>query len=393
MKTVERIFNDILNQLKKQDLSTYYHGANSAPKLSLKEECAATSHIVVNIAGVLGNPFYTYDGLVYVFNDSYWQSITDIDLKVFLKESYLRLTENNVKSTQYDTMEGLVKQFPYTALQRKAISNPTLINYQNGILDISKDQLLSHSPKEFFRYMLPYDYTPTADCPMFMKYLNRVLPDLSCQKVLAEYIGWLFVSNLKLEKVLFLYGSGCNGKSVFVEIVEALLGKENISHESLSDMCGENGDRSRANLGGRLLNTCSDVAPNAFSGDIFKRIASGEPISSRQLYKDVSTLTDYAKMVFCLNELPKTHDSSGGYYRRFLIVPFNAKLSKSEIDPKLAEKIITSELPGIMNWVLKGRERLIKNQQFTDSSVCNQALDEYRYGGKIKNKIRLWLPK
>ena len=93
---------------------------------------------------------------------------------------------------------------------------------------------------------------------------------------------------MKLEKCLVLYGSGKNGKSVFVDIVEALLGKENISHESLSDMCGENGDRSRANLSGKLLNTCSDVAPNAFSGDIFKRIASGEPISTRQLYKDIS---------------------------------------------------------------------------------------------------------
>ena len=102
---------------------------------------------------------------------------------------------------------------------------------------------------------------------MFMKYLDRVLLDEDAQKVLAEYIGWIFTP-LKLEKCLFLYGSGKNGKSVFVDIVEALLGKENISHESLSDMCGENGDRSRANLSGKLLNTCSDVAPNAFSGDI-----------------------------------------------------------------------------------------------------------------------------
>ena len=82
---------------------------------------------------------------------------------------------------------------------------------------------------------------------MFMKYLDRVLLDEDAQKVLAEYIGWIFTP-LKLEKCLFLYGSGKNGKSVFVDIVEALLGKENISHESLSDMCGENGDRSRANL-------------------------------------------------------------------------------------------------------------------------------------------------
>lgn len=127
-----------------------------------------------------------------------------------------------------------------------------------------------------------------------MKYLNEVLPDKNTQMLLTEYICWLFLPGLKQEKVLFLYDSGKNGKSVFMDIVEALLGKENVSHESMSDMCGENGDRSRANLSGKLLNTCSDVAPNAFSEDIFKRIASGEPISMRQLYKEIETLTDYS---------------------------------------------------------------------------------------------------
>lgn len=223
---------------------------------------------------------------------------------------------------------------------------------------------------------------------MFMKYLDRVLPDKDAQKVLAEYIGWIFTP-LKLEKVLFLYGSGKNGKSVFVDIVEALLGKENISHESLSDMCGENGDRSRANLSGKLLNT---FAPNAFSGDIFKRIASGEPISTRQLYKDVATLTDYAKMLFCLNELPRTNDKSNGYFRRFLIVPFKVQIPKSEVDPKLAEKIVSTELPGIMNWVLEGRKRLITQSGFTESSLCQKQLEEYRYGSGVRKKVNLILP-
>lgn len=172
---------------------------------------------------------------------------------------------------------------------------------------------------------------------MFMKYLNEVMPEKEAQDVLSEYVGWLFMPGLKLEKVLFLYGSGCNGKSVFVDIVEALLGKENISHESLSDLCGEYGANSRSNLAGKILNTCSDVAPNAFAGDLFKRIASGEPISAKILYKDVTTLTDYAKMIFCLNELPKTNDTSNGFYRRFLIAPFNVQIPKNKINPNLAK--------------------------------------------------------
>lgn len=296
-----------------------------------------------------------------------------------------------VDASQREVVEGLFKQFPYTVMGLAVEQDKEKINFLNGTLNLKTGRLEQHLYSDYFRYVLPYPYKPSATCQMFMKYLDRVLPDKDAQKVLAEYIGWIFTP-LKLEKCLFLYGSGKNGKSVFVDIVEALLGKENISHESLSDMCGENGDRSRANLSGKLLNTCSDVAPNAFSGDIFKRIASGEPISTRQLYKDVATLTDYAKMLFCLNELPKTNDKSNGYFRRFLIVPFKVQIPKSEVDPKLAEQIVSTELPGIMNWVLEGRERLITQSGFTESSLCQKQLEEYRYGSGVRKKIRLILP-
>lgn len=59
----------------------------------------------------------------------------------------------------------------------------------------------------------------------------------------------------------------------------------------------KNGSNSRLNQAGIIQNTCSDVAPNVF-GNVFKRIASGEPISINIFYKDVATLTDYDKMMF-----------------------------------------------------------------------------------------------
>lgn len=340
----------------------------------------------------VNHPFQTFeDQCVYCYTGTHWIRIEDFDLKVFLKYAYAKMSGDKIKASQRETIEGLFKQFPYTVMGVTMEQDKEKINFLNGTLDLKTGKLIQHSYQNYFRYVLPYNYDSNATCQMFMKYLDRVLPDKDTQKVLAEYIGWIFTS-LKLEKCLFLYGSGRNGKSVFVDIIEALLGKENISHESLSDMCGENGDRSRANLGGKLLNTCSDVAPNAFSGDIFKRIASGEPISSRLLYKDVATLTDYAKMIFCLNELPKTNDKSNGYFRRFLIAPFGVQIPKQEVDPRLAEKIISTELPGIMNWVLEGRRRLITQSGFTESSLCQKQLEEYRYGSGIRKKVNLILP-
>lgn len=368
---------------------------NAIPKTSTfysKDLCAKICDEIQQAAFTVGHPFQFFrNQCVYCYTGKNWVGIDDFDMKIFLKCAYEKICGDTVKASQKDAVEGLLKQFPYTVMGRTIEQNKEKINFQNGSLDLNTGRITKHQYLDYFRYVLPYHYNPSAACPMFMKYLDRVLPDKDAQKVLAEYIGWIFTS-LKLEKCLFLYGSGRNGKSVFVDIVEALLGQENISHESLSDMCGENGDRSRANLSGKLLNTCSDVAPNAFSGDIFKRIASGEPISTRQLYKDVVTLTDYAKMIFCLNELPKTNDKSNGYFRRFLIVPFKVQIPKSEVDPKLAEKIISTELPGIMNWVLEGRKRLISQSGFTDSSLCQKQLEEYRYGSGVRKKVNLILP-
>lgn len=374
----KKLLGDIINAIPQSITPTNKKGTNA-------EICDKIQQTAISI----GHPFQTFrDQCVYCYTGNHWVSIDDFDLKIFLREALGRMTNNMVEASQREVVEGLFKQFPYTVMGLAVEQDKEKINFQNGTFNLKTGRLEQHLYLDYFRYVLPYPYNLNATCQMFMKYLDRVLPDKDAQKVLAEYIGWIFTP-LKLEKVLFLYGSGKNGKSVFVDIVEALLGKENISHESLSDMCGENGDRSRANLSGKLLNT---FAPNAFSGDIFKRIASGEPISTRQLYKDVATLTDYAKMLFCLNELPRTNDKSNGYFRRFLIVPFKVQIPKSEVDPKLAEKIVSTELPGIMNWVLEGRKRLITQSGFTESSLCQKQLEEYRYGSGVRKKVNLILP-
>lgn len=63
---------------------------------------------------------------------------------------------------------------------------------------------------------------------------------------------------------------------------------------------------------------------------------------------------------------------------------------KSEIDPKLAETIISIELSGIMNWVLDGMRRLTGQQGFTESKLCQKELEKYK-AGKAKNKNSLVL--
>lgn len=360
----------------------------------LKEHVVEMAYTVYQTSISVNHPFTYMDGFLLCYDGTFWDIVPDAELKVFLKHCLIQISGSPINGTSREAIEAIHKQFPYTVMTIGAVSNRSLINYRNGELDFSgkTPTLVGHNWQNYHRYVLPYDYDSKATCPKFMKFLNEVVNDKEAQMNIAEFIAYIFMPELKLEKALFFLGKGRNGKSVMLEIMENLIGKENVSHESLSDLCGENGANSRSNIAGKLLNTCSDVSASAFTGDVFKRIASGEPISTKILYKDVVTITDYGRMAFCLNELPKTNDHSNGYYRRFLIIPFNYQIPLSKVDPNLTKTIVSSELPGIMNWVLEGRDRLIKNKAFTQSKLVDQALENYQNGGRGDSKIKLWFP-
>ncbi len=190
-------------------------------------------------------------------------------------------------------------------------------------------------------------------------------------------MGYLFIKPavLKLEKVLLLYGTGANGKSVFFDVMMALLGGgANVSNASLESITKDK-DYTRAMLANKLVNYASEISTK-LDPSTFKTLSSGEPISARMIYGPPFT-TNYAKMIFNCNELPKETEQNHGFYRRFLIVPFDVTIPDREQDKELAQRIISSELSGVFNWVLDGLDRLLKNKQFTESSVVRQKVEDY----------------
>jgi putative DNA primase/helicase len=142
--------------------------------------------------------------------------------------------------------------------------------------------------------------------------------------ILAEYLGYIFTRSLKLEKALLLYGSGANGKSVFFDIINALLGPENTSNYSLQSLTSQNGYQ-RAELSNKLVNYGSEMN-GKLEAYIFKQLVSGEPVEARHIYGHPFIMTRYAKLIFNCNELPKDVEQTHAFFRRFLIVPFNVTI-------------------------------------------------------------------
>jgi len=323
-------------------------------------------------------------GTIYLFNGCYWSEVDKELFEKFLSEAAEKMGVGKFTAKHFTFQDKLFKQFNATAYLQKPEpeSNKVLINLQNGTFEVSgKNSILRpFKQTDFLTYQLPFKYNPEAKAPMFQAYLDKVLPDVTKQKVLAEYLGYVFMKqgneSLKLEKALILYGSGANGKSVFYEIVNALLGSQNISSYSLENLTNENGYY-RAKIGNKLVNYASEIN-GKLESSIFKQLVSGEPVGARLPYGEPFELKDYAKLIFNCNELPKDVEHTNAYFRRFFIIPFDVTISAKERDTQLSNKIIKEELSGVFNWVLDGLNRLLEQKNFTECEAANTILNEYR---------------
>lgn len=322
------------------------------------------------------------NNLLYAYNGAYWQELPTDAVKAFLQQAAEKMGLDRYEAYFVQFSELLFAQFMSTAYSAPPVRSRELvrINLANGTFQISPaEQILRpFDASDFLTYQLPFAYEPASPAPRFQQFLDRVLPDQACQQVLAEFIGYLFVSpsRLKLEKALLLHGSGANGKSVFFEIIKALLGQENVSHYALHSLTLEPA-YSRANLANVLVNYASELG-GKLDPNVFKQLVSGEPVEVRRPYGQPYIMSEYGKLLFNCNELPTDVEHTPAFFRRFLIIPFEQTIPVAEQDPQLAQDIIRTELSGVFNWVLAGLQHLLHQGSFTESVRMQQQLEDFK---------------
>lgn len=385
------ILQEIIENLKPVDFRKIA-GLKEKDALTQKHLVVLTVRQVLEIAAKIkcglcrnGDFFYTYNG-------EFWQKLDKDDFEPFLVKCAEKLGVDGISASYHKFSSELSKQFFATAHlpKPKRKSEKVLINLQNGTFEITENKVEKRDfdRADFLTYQLPFTYDKNATCPKWQNFLDEVLPEKikkagiieiidegkTRQKVLAEYLGYVFARNLKLEKTLILFGHGANGKSVVFDVENALLGKENVTNYSLEAL-GE--PYYRAMIGDALLNYASEIS-NRLQAEKFKQLTSGEPVEARLPYGQPMTLTNYARLAFNCNDLPRDVEHTEAFFRRFLIVSFDVTIPTEKRNPNLAKEIIETELSGVFNWVLEGLKRLLIQKNFTQSKAIQTALDNYR---------------
>ena len=259
-----------------------------------------------------------------------------------------------------------------------------IIVLQNGVLDVEHNTFHKFNKKFKQVTQMNFDYNPD-EVPFLWKdiFLDRVLPDEGMQKVLQEFMGAIFIDRdkAKIEKMLILKGAGSNGKSVVFETLKGLLGEDNIKTIPLSELIGGSERKQNiASINGKRLNYCSEIQTQEFGKnvDALKALISGEPFEVRLVYINNFTARNIPLLMANANRMPYIKDWSHGLSRRIIILPFDVVLEEREQNKQLSNEL-RKEYPGILNWILAGRQRLIANNyQFSVSQALADTVEEYQ---------------
>jgi DNA primase catalytic core len=315
-------------------------------------------------------PVICFDGRSYRYESgvySPWYS-EEIDQKI------IQLYGPEVQTSHLHSVREFLSSVCFVRPER--VNPRGVLNLKNGILDVATGTFKPHSPEVYSTVQSDTSFDVQAECPLWLKSIEEILPDADLRRLLAQIFGYCLTADSGQQKGFLFYGDGGNGKSVITDVLEALAGRENCSALHLSDFR----ERFRlAELQNKLINFSTEVEAKGLVNDArIKGVITGDPLTAERKNQPPFVFRPFAKLIVCCNNLPGTSDKSGGYFRRWIIIPFGQTFSAKDRDPRRGHTIIRNELSGVLNWAIGGYKSLIDNGSFVEPTMSTEALQEYR---------------
>jgi putative DNA primase/helicase len=379
-----------LTQLERRRIFEMIKKSTGFPLAVLEESLAESKedevdHLVLArrvVSKVESQNVLSTTAFVYIWTDNgVWKKIEERAIRKLVQHNIENDVDYLTKGT-VDSVTDLFKTEVFNSDQKFNVGHPETVNCLNGQLSLvnSKWDLLPHIREDYRTTQIPVSYDPNASATKFTHFLEEVFKDdpdaLEKQTALLEMIGYSLMAHCKHERFIILVGSGANGKSVLLSVLEALIGTDNVAGVQPSQF-----DRffQRAHLHGKLANIVTEVKQGEVIDDAsLKGIVSGEPTTVEHKFKDPFVMRPFSTCWFGTNHMPHTRDFSDALFRRALIVQFN-QVFKPELgncDSNLKDKL-TSELSGILNLCLDAYASALQNG-FTIPQSSKNACNEWR---------------
>ena len=263
-------------------------------------------------------------------------------------------------------------------------TNPYVIVFRNGVLDLTTMLFEPMTPAHLESIQIGCDYDPDAYSKTVDEFFDTATNgNKDIEVLLYEAMGYAMLKTNALQKAFILLGSGRNGKSTYLDLCKAILGKGNYASISFKDLA--NNFRA-STLINKLGSFAGDISSQPIQdSDLFKSITAGEEVTLEQKYKEAQTKELFCTMFYACNKLPATPDTSEGFYRRWCIIPFIADLTKvSAVDGMTFRSNLLSDES--RNYAAYKAVQAIKNVldhtlQFTEPMEVKEILKNYKIDG------------
>lgn len=267
------------------------------------------------------------------------------------------------------------------SLAPKAKFTKECIPFINGVYDLKKQKLEEYNNNMYFSFCLPHNYSQDA----LLNVNSREIADtffnsISCNDdevytLLLDIIAYCFIEGNPWQKTFFIYGTGGNGKGVFFKLLSEIFGKDKVEFKNWEELGRPQG---RLSITDKMVVLCNDINDTYVKEpQALKTLASCEPQTVKRLYKDEFTAIFRGKIISSGNAIPRVNDTSNGWQRRLILIPFEADF-RANPDVNMAKKLTTETvIEYIVALAIERLPEVLKNG-FKIPRRVNELIEEYR---------------
>lgn len=258
------------------------------------------------------------------------------------------------------------------------------LNCKNGVIDLKSGELSPHRREDFFTRITKCAYDPdSSDTPQWDKFLNDIFnADRDLIRYVQKAVGYSLSGSTAEQGAFFLFGTGRNGKSTFLEIIRSIMGDyaTNIQPQTImiKPSSGNSPNSDIARLKGARLVT--SVEPNEgmrIDEGLLKQLTGDDVVTARKLFGDEFEFKPEFKLWMATNHKPVIRGTDTGIWRRIHLIPFTVQIPENKADKHLKYKL-ARELEGIFRWAVEGC-MLWQQEGLRMPKAVLDAVKEYRH--------------
>lgn len=248
-------------------------------------------------------------------------STNEIILMAYLQEKY---SEKNMRtSTMKEVLEQVRIQLQNNSNYWRE-RNKEYILCNNELVSMNKDEVIPNTRTIFTDIYYPYSIMSKEEFDNFNGRTKSFMDEISCGnketlQIIWECIGCMLAPYKPFGKIFIWYGSGSNGKSLLIKLINQIMGPL----ITYANILAINDRFALESVINGIANVTDDVGITTLKETgLLKSIIQGSSIEIRQKFKNSIWWQPNSQFVMCCNDIPRISDTTPRNDKKISIYSF-----------------------------------------------------------------------